>query len=401
MTQASALPLEGVRVLDVSQVMAGPFCSMLLGDMGADVIKIEPPPEGDQTRRAMGFKLKGSDSLGFFNLNRNKRSFALNLKNLPAREVFSRLVKTADILIENYRPGVTRRLGIDYATLRAINPRLIYASISGFGQTGPWSQRPGFDLIAQAMAGVMSITGHPDGPPTKAGVPVSDIGCALFALYGILSAFIARQKSGEGQYVDASLFEAAIAFSIWDISEFWGTGRIPGPLGTANRFSAPYQAVRAKDGYFVLGANSKRLWQTLCDVLERSDLLSDSRFGSIADRLLNRVALIEQLEKSFAARPAADWVEILLAAGIPAGPILNFAQALASDHARAREAVMEIDHPVEGRVKSIGFPVKLSRTQQVVRRPPPLLGEHNEEILDELGIDRGMREQLRAEQATE
>jgi crotonobetainyl-CoA:carnitine CoA-transferase CaiB-like acyl-CoA transferase len=401
MTEVSALPLEGVRVLDVSQVMAGPFCSMLLGDMGADVIKIEPPPEGDQTRRAMGFKLKGSDSLGFFNLNRNKRSFALNLKNSAAREVFYVLVKTADIVIENYRPGVTQRLGIDYATLRAINPRLIYASISGFGQTGPWSQRPGFDLIAQAMAGVMSITGQPGGPPTKAGVPVSDIGCALFALYGILSAFIAREKTSEGQYVDASLFEAAIAFSIWDISEYWGTGRIPAPLGTANRFSAPYQAVRAQDGYFVLGANSKRLWQTLCEVLERSDLLSDARFGTIADRLLNREALIGELEKSFAARPAAEWVEILLAAGIPAGPILNFAQALASDHARAREAVMEIDHPVEGRVKSIGFPVKLSRTQQAVRRPPPLLGEHNEEILDELGIDDGVRKQLTAEQPGE
>jgi formyl-CoA transferase len=315
--------------------------------------------------------------------------------------VFYRLVKTADILIENYRPGVTRRLGIDYPTLRAINPRLIYASISGFGQTGPWSQRPGFDLIAQAMSGVMSITGHPGGPPTKAGVPVSDIGCALFALYGILSSLIARQKTGEGQYVDASLFEAAIAFSIWDISEFWGTGRIPGPLGTANRFSAPYQAVRAQDGYFVLGANSKRLWQTLCDILERPNLLADARFGTIADRLRNRVALIAELEKSFAARTAAEWVDILLAAGIPAGPILDYAQALASEHAQAREAVMEMDHPVEGRVKSIGFPVKLSRTKQRVRRPPPLLGEHNEEILDELGINSELRQRLLAEQGSE
>ena len=401
MTQDSVLPLEGVRVLDVSQVMAGPFCSMLLGDMGADVIKIEPPPDGDQTRRAMGFKLKGDDSLGFFNLNRNKRSLALNLKTSAAREVFYRLVKTADILIENYRPGVTRRLGIDYPTLHSINPRLIYASISGFGQTEPWSQWPGFDLIAQAMSGVMSITGHPGGPPTKSGVPVSDIGCALFALYGILSAFIACEKTGEGQYVDASLFEAAIAFSIWDISEFWGTGRIPGPLGTANRFSAPYQAVRAQDGYFVLGANSKRLWQALCDVVERPDLLADARFANIADRLLNRVALMEELEKSFANRPAAEWVDILLAAGIPAGPILNYAEALASDHAKAREAVMEFDHPVEGRVKSIGFPVKLSRTKQSVRRPPPLLGEHNEEILDELGIDSHTREKLRTQQIAE
>ena len=393
----SPLPLAGVRVLDVSQVMAGPFCSMLLGDMGADVIKIEPPDGGDQTRRAMGFKLKGNDSLGFFNLNRNKRSLALNLKDKTAREVFYRLVETSDILIENYRPGVTKRLGIDYTTLAAVNPRLIYASISGFGQTGPWSQRPGFDLIAQAMAGVMSITGQPDGPPTKCGVPVSDIGCALFAVYGILSAFIGRQTTGKGQYIDASLFEAAIAFSIWDISEYWGTGRVPTPLGTANRFSAPYQAVRAKDAYFVMGANSNRLWQSLCDVLGRADLLADARFSTIADRLLHRVTLIAELEKSFAGRNAAEWIETLLGVGIPAGPILNYAEALASDHAKAREAVMEIEHPIEGKVKSIGFPVKLSETKQRVRLPPPLLGEHTEEILTELGIDEKTRQQLRTE----
>lgn len=393
----SPLPLDGVRVLDVSQVMAGPFCSMLLGDMGADVIKIEPPPEGDQTRRAMALKMKGSDSLGFFNLNRNKRSLVLDLKRPAAREVFYRLVKTADILVENYRPGVTKRLGIDYATLSAIHPGLIYASISGFGQTGPWSQRPGFDLIAQAMSGVMSITGQPDGPPTKAGVPVSDIGCALFAVYGIMSAFILRQRTGRGQYIDASLFEAAIAFSIWDISDYWGTGEIPGPLGTANRFGAPYQAVRAKDGYFVLGANSNRLWQTLCGEIGRPELAADERFTSVAGRLHNRTALIGEIERALAARDAAEWIEILLAAGIPAGPILNYAQALASEQAQAREAVMEYEHPVEGRVKSIGFPVKLSETKPRLRRPPPLLGEHNQEILDELGIPEELRAGLTGE----
>ena len=392
---AAPLPLDGVRVLDVSQIMAGPFCSMLLGDMGADVIKIEPPPEGDQTRRAMALKMKGKDSLGFFNLNRNKRSFVLDLKTQAARQVFYRLVQTADILVENYRPGVTQRLGIDYPTLNAINPRLIYASISGFGQTGPWSGRPGFDLIAQAMSGVMSATGQPNGPPTKSVVPVSDIGCALFTVYGILSAFIQRGKTGRGQYIDAALFEAAIAFSIWEISDFWGTGQVPGPLGTANRFSAPYQAVRAKDGWFVLGANSNRLWQSLCQLLERPDLAADARFATIPGRLQHRLALIEEIEKSFAARNAGDWVELLLGAGIPAGPILNYAEALNSEQARARQAVMEIDHPVEGRVKSIGFPVRLSDTVQRVRRPPPLLGEHNEEILDELGITSELRTQLR------
>lgn len=394
------LPLTGIRVLDVSQVMAGPFCSMLLGDMGADVIKIEPPDGGDQTRRAMGFKLKGNDSLGFFNLNRNKRSLTLNLKNKEAREVFYRLVETADILIENNRPGVTKRLGIDYETLRAINPRLVYASITGFGQTGPWSQRPGFDLIAQAMAGVMSITGHEGGPPTKSGVPVSDIGCALFALYGILSAHIGAKKSGRGQYVDASLFEAAIAFSIWDISEYWGTGRVPTPLGTANRFGAPYQAVKAKDEYFVMGANNNKLFQSFCEAIERPELAKDPRFAANTGRLSNRIALIAEIEKSLASKTAAEWIDVLLGAGIPAGPIMNYAQALSSDHALAREAVMEIEHPVEGRVKSIGFPVKLSETMQRVRLAPPLLGQHTDEILKELGIGERERQKLRDEGAT-
>ena len=393
------LPLTGVRVLDVSQVMAGPFASMLLGDMGADVIKIEPTDGGDQTRRAMGFKMKGNDSLGFFNLNRNKRSFALNLKSKRAREVFYELVKTSDILLENYRPGVTKRLGIDYETLSKINPKLIYASISGFGQTGPWSQRPGFDLIAQAMAGTMSITGHEGGPPTKSGVPVSDIGCALFVVYGLLSSLIGREKTGRGQYVDGSLFEAAIAFSIWDISEYWGTGKVPGPLGTANRYSAPYQAVKASDTYFVMGANSNKLFQTLCDLLGRHELFADARFSSVSGRLANRLKLIDELEQSFASKTADEWIDALLGVGIPAGPICNIEQALGSEHAKAREAVMEIDHPVEGRVKSIGFPVKLSETKQRVRRHPPLLGEHNTEILEELGLDKAAMDELRAEGA--
>jgi crotonobetainyl-CoA:carnitine CoA-transferase CaiB-like acyl-CoA transferase len=394
--QRPLLPLRHLRVLDVSQVMAGPFCGMLLGDMGADVIKVEPPGSGDQTRRAMGFKLKGSDSLGFINMNRNKRSIVLNLKTEAGREVFYQLVKTADVLIENYRPGATARLGIDYATLKAINPRLIYASISGFGQTGPWSQRPGFDLIAQAMGGIMSITGHPDGPPAKSGVPVADIGCALFALYAILSAYIGLRETGEGQYIDASLFEAALAFSIWDISEFWGTGKVPQKLGTANRMSAPYQAVRASDGYFVMGANSDKLWRTLCQLIQRPDLLEDSRFASISDRLANRTTLIEELERTFVTRSIDDWVERMLAVGIPAGPIYDYAQALYNEHAHHRNMVMEIDHPVEGKVRSIGFPVKLSGTPQQVRRSPPLLGEHNGEILAELGFGLDAVERLRA-----
>jgi crotonobetainyl-CoA:carnitine CoA-transferase CaiB-like acyl-CoA transferase len=393
------LPLAGVRVLDVSQVMAGPFASMLLGDMGADVIKIEPPGGGDQSRGAMGFRLKGTDSLGFINMNRNKRSVALNLKSDAGRRVFYKLVESADILVENYRPGAVRKLGIDFATLKAINPRLVYASISGFGQTGPWRQRPGFDLIAQAMSGIMSVTGDPQGPPAKAGVPVADIGCALFAVYGILSAYIACQRGGQGQHVDASLFEAGIAFSIWDISEFWGTGKVPTKLGTANRMSAPYQAVRASDGYFVIGANNNRLWRSLCELIGRDDLASDPRFTDIADRLANRATLIEELQKVFVTRPIGEWVERMLAVGIPASPILDYAQALDNEHSRERHVVMEIDHPVEGKVRTIGFPVKLSATPQQVRLAPPLLGADTEAILEELGIDAEARAKLGADGA--
>lgn len=380
------LPLAGMRVLDVSQVMAGPFCCMLLGDLGADVIKVEPPEGGDQTRRAMGFKLKGDDSLGFLNMNRNKRSITLDLKSPEGRAVFYKLAETADVIVENYRPGVMKKLGIDYPTIKAINPKIIYASISGFGQTGPWADRPGFDLIAQAAAGVMSITGHPGGAPAKSGVPVTDIGCSLFAVYAILSAYIGRQTSGQGQYIDASLFEAGLAFAIWDISEFWGTGRIPQRIGTGNRMAAPYQAVSCADGYFVFGANNDRLWLRLCEAIARPDLPNNPAYKTNADRLANREALITDLETTFAQAGKEEWVERLLAVGIPAGPINDYSEALNNPHVEARHAVMEIDHPVEGRVRNIGFPVKLGGTPQQVRRHPPRLGEHNAEIFAELGI---------------
>ena len=396
---ARPLPLTGVRVLDVCQVMAGPYACMLLGDMGADVIKIEPPDGGDQTRGSMGFKMKGSDSMGFLNMNRNKRSITLNLKSGAGRDVLFRLVKQADIMVENYRPGVVKRLGIDYESVSAINPALVYASISGFGQTGPWASRPGFDLMAQAMSGVMSVTGYPGGPPVKAGVPVADIGCALFATYAMLAAYIGRQATGKGQYIDASLFDSAMAFSVWDISQYWGTGEPPEPLGTANRMSAPYQAVKASDGYFVMGATNQKLWTQLCGVLARQDLLADARFKTISLRLANRPALIEALEVSFAKKTSAEWVDEFLDVGIPAGPILSYPQAFESEHGRHRQMRIEIDHPVEGKVPNIGFAVKLSATPQQVRLPPPLLGEHTEAVLAELGIGAEERAALEAQGA--
>jgi formyl-CoA transferase len=388
MTTKKPLPLEGIRVLDVSQVMAGPFCCMLLGDLGADVIKVEPPT-GDQTRSAMGFRLRGDDSLGFLNMNRNKRSIALDLKSAPDREIFLKLAATADVIVENYRPGVVAKLGIDYDSVAAINPGIIYASISGFGQTGPWSARPGFDLMAQAAAGIMSITGHPDGPPAKSGGPLADIGCSMLTVYAILAAYIGRQKTGGGQFIDASLYEAGLSFAVWDICDYWGTGNIPERIGTANRMAAPYQAVRASDGHFVLGANNDRLYRRLCETIGRADLIAHPDYATNALRMKNREALIADLEATLITRSRAEWVQALLDAGIPAGPILDYAEALGNEHAQARNMVMPITHPVEGEVKNIGFPVKLRGTPQEVRRHPPLLDEHRAEILRELGIADG------------
>lgn len=376
--------------------MAGPFCCMLLGDMGADVVKVEPPGTGDQTRRAMGFRLKGTDSGGFLALNRNKRSIEIDLKSEAGREAFYELVRGADVLVENNRPGVAARLKIDYPTLKAINPRLVYASISGFGQTGPWAKRPGFDLIAQAMTGIMSVTGHPGMPPAKSSVPVGDLGAGLFAAYAVLSAVQGRDRSGEGQYVDVSLFESALSLSIWEVAEYWGTQKVPSPIGSANRMSAPYQAFRASDRHFVFGAANQKLWVALCGVLQRPDLLEDARFASNTDRLANRAALVEALEPTLATRTADAWIEALLDAGVPAAPILTYDEALVSDQAKARNMVMEMEHPVEGTIRQLGFPVKLHGTPQQLRRPPPLLGQHTEEIMREAGCEPSAIERLRA-----
>lgn len=369
--------------------MAGPFCCMLLGDMGADVIKVEPPHVGDSSRRSMGFRLKGDDSPGFLALNRNKRSIVLDLKNAEDREIFYALVKTADIVVENGRPGVADRLGIGWNTLRNINPRLIYASISGFGPGGPWAARPGYDLIAQAMSGLMSAVGQPDQEPVKNTTPVGDLGSALFAAYGILSALFGREKTGEGQLVTASLFEAALGLSIWETAELWGTGRSPKPLGSANRMSAPYQAVQASDGWFVFAAANQKLWLALLDVMGHQELAEDPRFIDNSVRVANARELIELLRPSFRTRTVAEWVEMLLAAGVPSGPILNYEQSTTSEHAAACRMVQDIPHPVEGSFKALGFAVKLSATPQEVRYPPPLLDQHGAHIRRELA-DKGL-----------
>jgi crotonobetainyl-CoA:carnitine CoA-transferase CaiB-like acyl-CoA transferase len=379
-------PLEGVRVIDFTQVMAGPLCTMLLGDLGADVIKIEPPDTGDLSRSMGGarLQLRGNDRAPFMALNRNKRSVVLDLKEAADRATCQTLLRTADVVVENFRPGTARRLGIDYETIAQENPRVVYASISGFGQSGPYADRPGFDLIAQAMAGLMSVTGEPAGAPVKCGPPVADLAAGLYAVNGILAALLARTESGRGQYLETSLFEAALGLSPWESCEYWATGEPPQPFGSAHRLSAPYQALRTQDGHLVIAALKERQWERLCAVMDRNELLSDPRFESNAARLDHLPDLTAELERTLKTAPTNVWVERFLAAGVPAGPLLNYQQVFADPHTKARAMVKEIEHPVEGVVRTLGFPVKLHGTPLVVRRPPPLLGEHTEEVLREL-----------------
>ncbi|MDQ3507993.1 MAG: CoA transferase [Actinomycetota bacterium] len=379
------LPLEKLKVLDLTQVMAGPFCTQLLADMGADVTKVEQPGTGDQSRRAMGFKMKGEDTAAFLAVNRNKKSLTLNLKEDEARKILYELAKESDVVVENFRPGVTKKLGIDYETLKEMNPRLIYASISGFGQTGPYAMRAGYDLIAQGMSGVMSVTGEPDGPPAKAGIPIGDLSAGMFCAFGILSAHTAREETGRGQRIDTSLFEGSLALSIWETAELWATGRIPQPFGSAHRLTAPYQALATSDGYINVGANNERLWKRLCAATGREELLGDERFTTNDDRMKNRHELAIELEKSLENKTTDEWMDVFNDNGFPAGPIHNYKQVFEDEHTKAREMMVEMDHPVEGKIKGLGIPVKLSDTPGQIRRPAPLLGEHNDETLSRLG----------------
>ena len=386
--------LDGIRVIDMTQVMAGPFCCMLLGDMGADVIKVEPP--GGDTTRHVEFSLGPGVSAPFLAVNRNKRGITLDLKRPEAVAVLKRLVATADVLVENYRPGVTGRLGIDYETLRALNRRLIYCSISGFGQTGPYANRGGYDLIAQGMSGIMSATGSPDGPPVKVGVPVTDLGAGLFGVVGILCALRARRVTGRGQRVDTSLFEAGLALSAWEATEYWYTGQIPKRLGTAHRLNAPYQAFRARDGHFTVGAANSRLWPRFCQLLGLDRLVEDARFATVGDRVKNQRELERLIEEVTVKHSRAHWLEQCDAAGIPAGPIYSVPEALADPHARERGMVQEYDYPGVGRVKALGNPVKLSRSPARLDKGAPHLGEDNDAVLGELGLDAGEIGALRA-----
>jgi crotonobetainyl-CoA:carnitine CoA-transferase CaiB-like acyl-CoA transferase len=378
--------LEGLRVLDVTQVMAGPFCAMLLADLGADVIKIEPP-SGDSTRAMPG--AAGTDSPSFNAVNRGKRSIVVNLKTPEGRGVFNRLARSTDILIENYRPGVMASLGLDYASLSAVNPRLIYASVSGYGQTGPDRGKGGFDLIAQGVAGIMSVTGEPGGPPVKAGVPITDLSAGLFALVGILAAVQHRHRSGTGQHVDTSLVDAGVALSVWEATEYFAGLGVPAALGSAHRMNAPYQAIRCADGYITLGAANERLFRRLCDVLGHPEWPAQPEFADNAMRVANRAPLAERIEAITVRQPRSHWLALLEANDIPCGPINDYAQVFADPQVVARDMIVETEHPTLGRLKTLGSPIKMSETPPDVSRRAPMLGEHTDEILQQAGFSRG------------
>jgi formyl-CoA transferase len=376
--------LEGIRVLDVTQVMAGPFCAMQLCDMGADVIKVEPPA-GDSTRHMVG--TSGTDSPGFNAVNRGKRGIVLNLKHPDAQEAFRRLARRADIIIENYRPGVMRGFGLDYEALARGHEGLIYASISGYGQTGPSASKGGFDLVAQGVSGLMSITGEPQGPPVKVGVPLTDLGAGLFALSAILAALYYRTRTGRGQYIDTSLVEAGLALSVWEATEYFSTGKPPAPMGSAHRMMAPYQAIRCADGYITLGAANNRLFSRLCDLLGHPEWAEMPDYADDTRRVENRVALAALIESATVTERRRHWLALFEANGLPCGPINDYEQVFADPHVRAREMIVRTEHPTLGSLETLGAPVKMSLTPPVAGRPAPLLGQHTFEVLRELGYD--------------
>jgi crotonobetainyl-CoA:carnitine CoA-transferase CaiB-like acyl-CoA transferase len=376
--------LEKIRVLDLCGHLSGPYCTMLLGDLGADVIKIERPGEGDDARRMPPFV--NGESAPFMLWNRNKRSVALDLKSERDRAAFEALVRGADILIENFRPGTLDRLGFGYAALRRINPRLIYCAISGFGQTGPYRNRGGFDLMTQGMSGLMSVCGPEDGPPFRLPVAISDVAAGCYATVGILAALEARHRTGEGQMVETSLLDSAVSFGLYEAAHFFATGERPPRMGQAHRGSSPYQVFKTRDGWITIGGAQLNFWQRLCELLDLRHLLDDARFATNAARVRHNKDLVPLLQARLEAKPSAHWLAALEAAEIPAGPVLTHDQILEDPQILARDMVTEVTHPTAGRMKTLGVTVKLSETPGSIRRPAPRVGEHTQEVLSELGV---------------
>lgn len=380
-------PLCGVRVIELAHIMAGPVCGLMLADMGADVIKVEKVPGGDDSRRFLPPDING-ESAAFMMMNRNKRGIALDLKQESARTVLLDLIKTADVVIENYRIDTMAKLGLSYEVLSAVNPGLIYCEVSGFGRTGPYKDRGGFDLVAQGMSGLMSMTGEgPDRPPVKIGPPISDITAGIIAAMGVVSAYTHKLKTGEGQRVDTSLFEAAITHTYWQSAICFATGVAPGPMGSAHPLNAPYQSFKSKDGWINIGAANQTNWERFLNAIKAPELNDDERFSTNPARQRNLEALVDILNTHLSRKTTEEWMPLLERAGVPAGPVLDVGEMHVDPQVIAREMVTEVEHPVAGTVKTIGLPVKFSKTPGEVRDAAPLYGQHTREVLEELGLD--------------
>jgi crotonobetainyl-CoA:carnitine CoA-transferase CaiB-like acyl-CoA transferase len=377
-------PLAGLRVLDLSRILSGPFATMILADLGADVIKLENPAGGDDTRE-WAPPYQGDQSAYFLSINRNKRGIAVDLKSDEGRKIAQSLAEQADVLVENFRPGAAARLGLGYEELSARNPRLIYASISGFGQTGPDAQLPGYDAIAQAIGGLVSVTGEPEGQPVRVGAPVADLGAAMWAAIGVLAALHARAATGRGDWIDISLLDGQIAWLTYVAGGYFATGVVPRRYGSAHPTIVPYQALRTGDGYLMVAVGNDALWRRFAPLVGLPELAGDPRFATNPDRVVHRTELIPLLEAALASRGSAAWAEAMAQAGIPAGPINTVDQALAQRQVVARDMVLTTEHPTAGTLRMPGSPIKLSHHDATIRRPPPLLGEHTAEVLTELG----------------
>lgn len=388
------LPLEDIKVLDLSRALTGPYCTMMLSDFGAEVIKVEMPEVGDETRQ-WGPPFIKSESAYFLSANRGKKSITLNLKDKRGRDIIMKLAKESDIVVENFRPGVVSKLGIDYKEIKKVNPNIIYCSISGFGQGGPYRDRPAYDLILQGMAGLMAITGLPNMPPVRVGVAIADILAGIFACKAIILALYVREKTGRGQFIDVALLDSVVATLTYVAGNYFATGKTPPRLGSAHPMIAPYQAYKTKDMYINIAVGNENLFKIFCETIGGQHLMKDPRFQTNPQRVKYRDELTEEIEKIFAEREGSHWIDILTKAGVPCGPVYMLDQLFSDPQIIHREMVVDLDHSTIGKIKVTGIPQKLSETPCRIKGPPPILSEHTEEILLKLGYKKDEIEELK------
>ena len=393
--------LEGVRVLDLTRALAGPYCTMMLGDYGADVVKIEIPGTGDDTR-GWAPPFIGDQSAYFLSINRNKRSMTLNLRNPKGKEAFLEMAKGADVVVENFTPGVVNRLGIDYESLKALNPKIIYCSISGFGQTGPYREKSAYDQVMQGLGGIMSLTGETDRPPVKMGMALTDIGAGMMGAYGIMTALYRMESSEEeeGQYIDVSMLDLQVSWLTYMGGYYFATGNNPAKVGSSHPTLVPYQAFMCQDGKYInVAVGSERLWERFCAAMDKEELQNHPDYAQNGDRVRNRSKLVPMLQEEFLKKPVADWVTQLDNGGVPCGPINELSDVFADPQVLHRDMLLEVAHPTLGNIKQTGIPIKFSRTEGSIDRPPPLLGEHTKEVLTELGYTAEQLQELEDSEA--